>query len=70
MSDANDQRLTELEIKLSFTEDLLDELNTIVIQQQQRIDLLVREVTELKRQQNPLDATAARSLRDELPPHY
>ena len=63
-----DKRLTDLEIKASFTEDLVDELNRIVARQQQQIDLLAREVSQL-RQQQP-DAGAARNLRDELPPHY
>ena len=42
--DATDQRLTDLEIKVSFQEDLLDQLNTIIVRQQQHIDLLLREV--------------------------
>ncbi|WP_374593174.1 SlyX family protein [Aquabacterium sp.] len=67
---AIDQRLTDLEIKLGFTEDLVDQLNQVIIRQQQQIDLLTREVTQL-RQQNPDEGGAAfRSLRDELPPHY
>lgn len=45
MSDANDlanvlQRLESLEIKASFTEDLLDQLNMTIYQQQQLIDRL------------------------------
>jgi SlyX protein len=63
-------RLTNLEIKASFTEDLLDKLDQIIIRQQSQIDSLTQEVRWL-RQQSPAEATAApRSLRDELPPHY
>ena len=69
-TDDTQDRLTDLEVKASFTEDLLDELNQLVARQQQQIDLLTREVTQL-RQQNPDEGGAAfRSLRDELPPHY
>ena len=65
-----EQRLTELEIKSGFTEDLVDHLNEVVIRQQQQIDLLLRELREL-RQQGPDEGSAPfRSLRDELPPHY
>lgn len=65
-----DKRLTELEIKVGFMEDLVDELNTIVVEQRQQIDLLVREVKAL-RMQAPNEATPVfHSLRDELPPHY
>ena len=65
-----DQRLTELEIKASFTEDLLDQLNAVVVRQQQEIDLLLRDVRQL-RQQLPDSASAApRQASDDLPPHY
>lgn len=65
-----DQRLTELEIKASFTEDLLDQLNQTVFRQQQQIDALLREVSQLRRQQPDGGAGMVRNLRDELPPHY
>lgn len=66
-----DQRLTDLEIKASFTEDLVDQLNAVIIRQQQQLDALAREVGQL-RQQGAADSgvPAFRSLRDELPPHY
>jgi SlyX protein len=65
-----DARLTDLEIKASFTEDAVDQLNGVIVRQQQQIDALLRQLGELRRQL-PDDAPAAfRSLRDELPPHY
>ena len=65
------QRLTDLEIKASFTEDLVDQLNEVLVRQQRQIDALLREVADL-RQQAPEDPGTERfrSLRDELPPHY
>ena len=63
------ERVMELEIKASYTEDLLEQLNMTIYRQQQQIDGLLRAVTEL-RQQRPEGGTGARSLRDELPPHY
>ena len=63
------QRLESLEIKASFTEDLLDQLNMTIYQQQELIDRLTREVIQL-RQQAPEGQSAPRNLRDELPPHY
>lgn len=66
-----DQRLTELEIKASYAEDLMDSLNETVIRQQQHIDFLLRELGQLRmQQQQDGGAGASRSLRDELPPHY
>ncbi|MBK6850698.1 MAG: SlyX family protein [Burkholderiales bacterium] len=64
-----DARLTELEVKVSYADDLLDALNAIVAQQQQQIDRLMREVQQL-RQQSADGPVAPRNLRDELPPHY
>ncbi|MEO6030938.1 MAG: SlyX family protein [Burkholderiaceae bacterium] len=65
-----ERRLTDLEIKASFTEDLVDHLNQLVIRQQEQIDRLVREVTALRLQAPAGDTGEPRSLRDELPPHY
>ena len=65
-----DKRLMALEIKASFTEDLVEQLNQTIFQQQQQIDALIREVSQL-RQQTPDGGTGGfRNLRDELPPHY
>jgi SlyX protein len=65
-----EKRLTDLEIKASFADDLLDQLNQTILLQQQQIDKLVRQIAEL-RQQTPADASSGiRNLRDELPPHY
>ncbi len=65
-----DQRLTDLEIKASFTEDLVDHLNQLVIGQQEQIDRLLREVIALRLQAPASDVGEPRSQRDELPPHY
>lgn len=63
-------RLTELEIKLSFAEDQLDALNRTVYLQQQQIDLLQREFLALRQQVAANVPGEPLSLRDELPPHY
>jgi SlyX protein len=68
--DGTDRRLTELEIKASFTEDLLDQLNQIIVNQQQQIDALFRELSDLRQRLPEGGAVPYRSLRDELPPHY
>ncbi len=71
MSDsaAIDKRLTDLEIKASFTEDTLDRLNEVIVRQQQQIELLQRELARWVAQA-PAEGAPLRSLRDELPPHY
>ena len=64
-----EQRLIEVEIKLSYSEDLLDELNLAIYRQQQQIDLLVQQI-ELLKQQAPEPGSMSRNPQDELPPHY
>ena len=63
-------RITELEIKISYTEDLVDELNRIVFRQQQQIDLLAKEIRTLREQAQSAQPHEQGNLRDELPPHY
>jgi SlyX protein len=67
---SSDQRLTELEIKTSFNEDLLEHLNQLVFRQQEQIDALINEVRQLRQQSAEAPSGTFRSLRDELPPHY
>ena len=64
------QRLEALEIKASFTEDLLDQLNMTIYQQQQLIDRLAHEVIQLRQPAPEGPAQGPRNLRDEIPPHY
>jgi len=68
--DIASQRLTALEIKASFAEDLLDELNRVVIRQQQQIEALIRELAQLREQRQAGVAGGAARLLDDLPPHY
>ncbi|WP_412480361.1 SlyX family protein [Azonexus sp. IMCC34839] len=63
-------RLTDLEVKLSFTEDLVDDLNRTIFRQQQQIDLLINEIRSLRDQLTNMQPEERRSLRDEIPPHY
>ena len=65
-----ERRLTELEIKATYADDLLERLNTMVFRQQEAIELLLREIVRLREQQASGGETVSRSLRDELPPHY
>jgi len=68
--DDTDKRLTDLEVKASFSEDLLDHLNDLVARQQEQIDLLIREVGKLKERAPDTGGGATRDPREDLPPHY
>lgn len=63
-------RVTELEIKLTYAEEQLDALNMTIYRQDQRIELLQLELNALRQQMQANQPAEARSLRDELPPHY
>jgi SlyX protein len=65
----SDERITNLEIKLSFTEDLIEKLNETVYKQQQQIEFLYRELKAIKEQASSTGGGGG-SLKDEIPPHY
>ena len=69
-SDTTEQRLTNLEIKATFTEDLVEQLDQIIARQQKQIDRLLREVTELRQPVPEGTLNTGRSMRDDLPPHF
>jgi SlyX protein len=62
-----DDRITELESKLAFTERLVDELNEVVTSQQQRIDALQTAVTRLEEQ---VTLHGVSDGEHQKPPHY
>ncbi|MYN11812.1 SlyX protein [Pusillimonas sp. TS35] len=64
-----EKRLTELEVKAAYADDLLDQLNQTIFRQQQQIEWLARELHVL-REQVPDGPALPRNPRDELPPHY
>jgi len=63
----SDERITNLEIKLSFTEDLIEKLNATIYKQQQQIEFLYRELKAIKEQAS---ISGGGSLKDDIPPHY
>ena len=70
-ADALQARVMELEIKASYTEDLLEQLNLTIYRQQPQIDRLLDELRDLRRRvPEGGPAGGATHLRDELPPHY
>jgi SlyX protein len=66
----NEARLTELETKLAFTEDLLETLNQTVIRQQGQLDLMQQQLRLLHQRMKDAQPNEAGNPRDEIPPHY
>lgn len=69
-SDTTEARITELEVRLSFADDLLESLNQTVFRQQQEIERLREELRALRQQVQAALPGEARNPRDEIPPHY
>lgn len=73
---STEERITNLEVKLSFVDGLIENLNQTIYKQQQQIDYLYRELKSLKEQvsasgsEDTGGGSAGRNLRDEIPPHY
>ncbi len=65
-----EDRITNLEIKLSFTEDLIEQVNQTVYKQQQQIEFLYRELKSIKEQAGSADRPGGINPKDEIPPHY
>jgi SlyX protein len=66
----DEDRLIELESKLSFAEDLIDELNRAFYRQQEQLDLMQQQIKLLHQQIEAVTPETARDLRAEIPPHY
>ncbi len=66
----SEQRLVDLETRLAFQEDHIQELNLSVALQQQLLETLVSEVRDLRRQLRALDRGQPADGVDGPPPHY
>jgi SlyX protein len=65
-----EKRLVDLEVKVGFAEDLLEQLNQTMFRQQQLIDMLTREVAQLRQRIPDGDEGVVRSPDELPPPHY
>jgi SlyX protein len=62
-----DDRLEKIEIKLSLSEDLLDELNKTVYRQQRQIEQLQRDIATLRDQVLAAQPNEPRAIKRCLP---
>ena len=65
-----ESRITELEVKLSYADDLLETLNRTVYCQQQEIEQLRQELRVLRQQIQASIPAELRDPQDDIPPHY
>ena len=70
MSELTHQRLDELETKVAFQEELIDQLNAALIEQQGDIKRLTRLLSQLTNQLQDLRSDNLLDHTLEPPPHY
>ena len=69
MNTPNDERMNELELKLTFLDDAVASLNDTEAQQSQRLLKLENALKELRQELAALRTSLADDVHDE-PPHY
>ncbi|MBN4081963.1 SlyX family protein [Beggiatoa alba] len=71
VSIVNENRLIDIETRISYQEDTLQQLNDVVINQQRRISQLEDLIKSLaERYQNLQTTGQTLDMSDEKPPHY
>ncbi len=65
-----DQRLTELEIRYSYHDRQLEELNRVVFEHQRTIDRLLARLEQAERRLAEIYQAVGPSPAPERPPHY
>lgn len=65
-----EERVTDLEIRLTHLDDTVDQLNQIIIDQQDRISRLERTLKEVLSDQERLKEAVSPDIVDTPPPHY
>ena len=67
----NEEAILELQTKLSFQEDLLENLNQVIIDQQGQIAKLERTVESIIGQMHNMQSSIQDNRQQqEIPPHY
>lgn len=70
MGTPNDERMNELELKLTFLDDAVASLNDGEAQQTRRLLQLENALAELRRELASLRTSLTDNVQDEPPPHY
>ena len=67
-----DKRITELEIKVAYQEDTIQQLDSVVCKQQDQLDALKKQLIQLSDSTKELseDLKGSQSAVDDIPPHY
>lgn len=64
------ERLTDLEVRLTHLDDTIEALDRVVVAQQERIDQLERALQRVLAEQRQLKDALPGEIVDTRPPHY
>ncbi len=67
-----EEKIIEIETKMAFQEETIEQLNTVIINQQNAIDKLQRQLVQLnsKIEEESQHWQSDQNPADETPPHY
>lgn len=65
-----EDRVTELETRLTFQDDTIQALNDVLVVQQRALERLQRQVAALIKRQDEMGGQFEASEEDAPPPHY
>lgn len=68
--DQSHDRLTELETRLAFQDDAIEQLNAVITRQDKDIRQLQHQLQEVVRQTRQLHEQLDPEVTDDAPPHY
>lgn len=69
--DTNEDRLIDIETRLAYQDQTINELNQVIYQQQKQIDQLERTCRQLSNRVKDMASNTTSSVpKDEKPPHY
>ena len=66
----NEERIEELEMRLTFLDDTVNKLDKIVTHQQVQIEELKKQLLHSHKQMVQMKDTSKDQISDEPPPHY
>jgi SlyX protein len=67
-----EKRITELEIKVAYQEDTIQQLDSVICRQQDQIDAIKKQFKQLSESTKELSegSKESSSIIDDIPPHY
>lgn len=66
----NEERITALEMKVSYLEDFLNQIQEVAVEQEKTIEVLRKEVKLMSTRLHEISDTLEGDIPNRKPPHY